>query len=109
MNDEFDIEKTLGKFRADPGADVKASVMSRFNEATTSGERDIPKAGFWRKKIPLYAVVASLFVFMVLSFYAGKITSRPEAKGIVNEEANQADEIISADDIKWTVAERDLL
>ena len=91
---------------SEPGPQVKQSVLSAFEKAqgrSNSRRRAVP---LWQRSVPLYLAAASLVLFMALSFYAGRKTSRPGGESPALNELRQEGE--AAIEITWSVTERDL-
>ena len=109
MRDDYDIEDALKKSRLRPSPRVKKRVLSEFIRSHDAKHAQSVEPGFWKKPIPLYAVAASLVILVGLSFYAGQKTLRPESPPTVSQELSQPQEITTAQDITWRIAERDLL
>jgi anti-sigma-K factor RskA len=109
MNDDRDIEEILNEYRSSPRPEVKHAVLSRFRHTyTPAGGRD-GRGSFWRKPIPLYAVLSSLILLAALSFFAGRRTHQPAAGTAIQQESNGENDIKSAEDIPWVLAQRDLM
>ena len=109
MRDDYDIEDVLKKSRLRPSPRVKRRVLAEFMSSHDAKHTQSVNPGFWKKPIPLYAVAASLVILVGLSFFAGQKTSRPESPPIASQELSQPQEITTAKDISWRIAERDLL
>jgi hypothetical protein len=109
MKDNHDIEDMLKKTDLNPSPRVKDRVLSEFQRTLGSNNARVAKMRFWKKPIPLYAAAASVIILVGLSFVAGQKTARPESPPTAAQELSQPDEIKTAQDITWAVAERDLL
>ncbi|MCK5619572.1 MAG: hypothetical protein KAJ17_09230 [Candidatus Krumholzibacteria bacterium] len=109
MRDDYDIEDALKKSQLRPSPRVKKRLLSEFMRSHGAKHAQSVEPGFWKKPIPLYAVAASLIILVGLSFAAGQKTSRPESPPTASQELSQPQEITTAKDITWRIAERDLL
>ena len=109
MEDNHDIEDALKKSRLRPSPRVKKRVLSEFMRSHDAKHAQSVEPGFWKKPIPLYAVAASLVILVGLSFFAGQRTSQADNQPTASQQLSQPQEITTAQDITWRIAERDLL
>ena len=109
MNDDFDIEGALRRYSCKPGENTRRSVLARFIQARQGGAPDRNPDGFWHKPVPLYLVASVILVFACLSFIAGQKTTQGDMQTTVSEEPSQERPVVTSEDIKWVVAENDLL
>ncbi len=76
MNKDIDIEAELRRYRREPGAGVKRSVLSSYADSYRRGVAAGDRGGFWKRPMPLYAAAAMLVAAIGLSFLAGRYVSR---------------------------------
>ncbi len=109
MNDNFDIEEVLKRFRHEPDEKTKQSVLSSFRRAHASSGSHRPTAGFWRRPVPLYLAAAAILVLGVLSFVVGQRTRRADGRSAISGGLYQENGLVGSEEIKWIPAENDLL
>ena len=109
MKDDFDVEKSLKKFRGEPGETVREVVMAEFERGLGPGISGRAPVRFWRKPVPAYAVVALFVFFVSVAFFAGRQSAGPQESREKTEEIIPGLDVTTADDIQWCITARDLL
>ena len=108
MRDDYDIENIMKRHGGKPSPRVKREVMDAFMREYRNGERRSRTVGLWKKPVPFYMFAASLALFMALSFYAGKSTSRQAAEPSGSHELMRYRGMVDTLEITWSITERDL-
>jgi hypothetical protein len=109
MRDDFDVEDSLRRYRAEPSARVKQFVVTRFNEMRDPGTTLRRAPSFWKRPVPLYLAATALLILVGLSFAAGRSTSwGGDETGSSRRSAGEKNPATSPD-IEWVAAENDLL
>jgi hypothetical protein len=110
MTTDFDVEGALGRFRHEPSARVKRSVMTAFRHTFRGGDRGGRRVRFWRRPVPLYAAAATLLVLVGLSFALGRTTSRAGgSQSGLSPERPGGKNVVTSQDMNWVAAENDVL
>ena len=109
MKDDTDIEKTLRGYRAEPGDQVKRSVMSRFKNTYGNRRPETGPVGIWKKPVPLYLYAATIVVVVGLSFFAGQRMSPPGRQIDAANESSQPELTVEVHEIQWESAPNDVL
>ena len=109
MKNDIDIEDVLKAYRSDPSSRVRRAVMSRFRETYGRGEEAGRPTVFWRHAVPVYLVTIIMIIASGVSFFAG--LSIPQEKRTQEglQEPLQKTEITEVQELKWEVAENDIL
>jgi hypothetical protein len=108
MRDDYDIEDILKRHTGKPSARVKREVLGAFRQEHRSSESRRRSVGLWKRPVPFYMLAASLALFMALSFYAGKRTSRPVTEPFAPRDSVRERDAAGTLEITWSIAERDL-
>jgi len=109
MTNDIDIERALRRFKTEPGAGVKRSVMSRF----ALGFDTEPSSGsafrFWERPVPFRLAAAMLVIAVGLSFAAGRMMHRriPQADSLGGAIWEQG--ALATEQVSWHVTPADLL
>jgi len=104
MTDERHIEDTLKQFAHEPAPGSKQTVMAAYREAQAAR----PPVPFWKRPIPLYAAAVIVAVLVAASFLAGQRSSTvPENRTSASLE--NADGVVTSQEIQWRPAQNDLL
>jgi len=109
MRDDYDIEDAMRRYEAQPSARVKQSVLARFGAMRHAGTAHGSAPGFWKQRVPLYAVAAALVIVVGLSFAAGRSMSRAGDHGGSTTGPASEKSLTSSPAAEWVAAENDLL
>lgn len=112
MNDKYDIEKILGRFRAGPGERVKRSVMARYAQHTGEAGTAQTDAPVWKRPVPFYLAAAAVVAALLIALPVQRALiapAGPEKRPGRTEVTGPAGDTAEALDLEWTVAENDLI
>ena len=109
MKNDIDIEDLLKRYRSDPSQRVRRAVMSRFRETYGRGEEVGRPTVFWRRAVPVYLVTVIIIIAAGVSFFAGWRIPQEKRTQEGLQEPLQKTEITDVQELKWEVAENDIL
>ncbi len=109
MKKDIDIEDLLKRYRNDPSQRVRRAVMSRFRETYGRGEEVGRLTMFWRRAVPINLAAVILIIVSGLSFLVGLSIPREKKAGGEPQVPLQQTEITDVQELKWEVAENDIL
>ena len=112
MKEKHDIEKILMRYRRVPGANVKRSVLKRFNDRFGAAGSDPLPIRFWRRPVPLYLAVAAVVAAVLV---VAPIQNRFFPRGAQPENRREtirpvdSGAVFDTSDLKWNIAHNDLI
>ncbi|UCG53353.1 MAG: hypothetical protein JSW58_07310 [Candidatus Latescibacterota bacterium] len=109
MKKDFDIEELLMRFKSEPSARVKRSVLTRFGRVFGGRGLRTDETSFWRRPIPLYLAAANIVIAITLSFFAGQTMPLSERERDVLREPPQETSETVAPEVHWEIAPNDLI
>jgi hypothetical protein len=109
MTNDIDIEDLLKRYRGDPSPRVKRAVMSRYRHAAARRATAGAYAPFWRRAMPVYLAAVLIVIAAGASFFAGWSISRQRGTEQGSPQQLRQAKIIEAEELRWEVAENDIL
>lgn len=106
MNEKRDIETLLKQYRHEGGDRPKQAVLAAFQRRHGRKRPDASAASFWRRPVPLYAMVATLVILAAVSFLAGQRMTAWGGSAVEDAPPSRA---FSPQDLPWSAAQNDLL